>query len=701
MADLKIGTTIGGSAIWTKGTLPLVPSSNTLTYNGYKIYSEYDKPTPAELGVYAKSETYTKTEIEQLGKIRVLDIRNTNKTPSEYPGQMLSTFFNTSSVSGALPLTATWYSGFTVRGWTDGYVSWQMASMSHTGASDNKLWFRASQNDTTWGAWGRIYTEFDKPTASDVRALPVSGQALNDTALGVRRLGKTIAFEISQDQIPNISVDFAYQAVAFNPVDKAASFPAQVFLNGNKRVLSEADYNTSSSWSSIINKLPLITSTGVMEVGKYIDFHDTNSTKDYDVRVTCVGSAGSECLNIRTTNGEVEIGAKNDSAAHFYTDRGFIAFNKRIDVAGGITANGTLDLRGGDIMFDAYNARRSLVFLYDPSGESVNVYVEPTKNKLSISSPITFVGSFDVNAANGSGSHFNLRNWGNSSAGRANVFECGDQFGWHWYTQRATNVAGGAINFSINGTLNVGGQMTARESVNTTTRSFRSAVGRFGSFWHNDSMDNLYLMFTAEGDLYGGWSSLRPMTFNMRNGHATFSHGISSGTGFHLPTNVSITWNAGGNWAGGIGWGLQEESSSGDMILHKYSSGQWQSAPFRFKNDHTFECAGNGNFNDVYIRSDKRLKSNIELTTNHLEKILQLKPVAYDKKATLDADTTERELGLIAQDVEKIIPLAVGTGSDEHKLKALKPYALIATLIGAIQEQQKQIDSLKSMITNK
>lgn len=697
MADLKIGTTIGGSAIWTKGSLPLVPSSNTLTYNGYKLYSEYDKPTPAELGVYAKSETYSKTEVNELGKLRVLDIRDTNKTPSEYPDKILSTFFNSSSVSGALPLTATWYSGFTVKGWTNGYASWQIASMSNTGASDNKIWFRASQNDTTWGTWGRIYTEFDKPTASDVRALPVSGQAINDTALGVRRLNKTIAFEIGQNAIPYISVDFAYQALAFNPVDKSASFPAQVFLNGNKRVLSESDYNTSSEWANIVNKLPLITSAGVMEVGKYIDFHETNSSKDYDVRITCVGSAGSECLNIRTANGEVEIGAKNASAAHFYTDRGFIAFNKRIEIVGGITANGTLDLRGGNIMFDAYNARRSLMFLYDPSGESVNVYVDPSKHMLSVSSPMSCLGSLDFNAASGSGSLFNLRNWGNASAGRANVFECSDQFGWHWYTQRLTNVSGGTIMFNVNGQVGAPSfTVNGLALTNPDSASIRinSPHGYVDIGPKNASYCHIYTdrpCFVFDKGIY-----LNPTNstswLDMRTSNQCYSTlgavNTSSASAIVRQEHADRHFIL-----GGLG-----NSQFGIYMINKSRSTNGTDASAYLQSDGTWVCNGNGNFNDVYIRSDKRLKSNIELTTNHLEKILKLKPVAYDKKATLDAEATERELGLIAQDVEKIIPLAVGTGSDEHKIKALKPYALIATLIGAVQEQQKQIDELKAML---
>lgn len=50
MADLKLGTTIGGAGIWNASNLALAPSGNTLTYRGYKIYSENDKPTRLDLG---------------------------------------------------------------------------------------------------------------------------------------------------------------------------------------------------------------------------------------------------------------------------------------------------------------------------------------------------------------------------------------------------------------------------------------------------------------------------------------------------------------------------------------------------------------------------------------------------------------------------------------------------------------------------
>lgn len=50
MADLKTGTTIGGAGIWHGSNLPLVPAGNVITYRGWKIYTDNDRPTAEEVG---------------------------------------------------------------------------------------------------------------------------------------------------------------------------------------------------------------------------------------------------------------------------------------------------------------------------------------------------------------------------------------------------------------------------------------------------------------------------------------------------------------------------------------------------------------------------------------------------------------------------------------------------------------------------
>lgn len=49
MADLKTGSTVGGSHIWTQGNLQLQPAQDSLFYKGHKVFTTHDLPTPEEV----------------------------------------------------------------------------------------------------------------------------------------------------------------------------------------------------------------------------------------------------------------------------------------------------------------------------------------------------------------------------------------------------------------------------------------------------------------------------------------------------------------------------------------------------------------------------------------------------------------------------------------------------------------------------
>jgi hypothetical protein len=93
--------------------------------------------------------------------------------------------------------------------------------------------------------------------------------------------------------------------------------------------------------------------------------------------------------------------------------------------------------------------------------------------------------------------------------------------------------------------------------------------------------------------------------------------------------------------------------------------------------------------------SDINLKKNIENidSVSALEKIKQLQGVSFNwKDESLGGRT---KLGLIAQEVEKVVPELVYT--DSNNLKSVEYGNVVALLIEAIKEQQKEIDSLKEL----
>ena len=65
-----------------------------------------------------------------------------------------------------------------------------------------------------------------------------------------------------------------------------------------------------------------------------------------------------------------------------------------------------------------------------------------------------------------------------------------------------------------------------------------------------------------------------------------------------------------------------------------------------------------------------------------LNKIKKLKVVEFDWK-----DKDEHEIGLIAEEVAKVIPEAVWI--KDGRIEGLKPLVLIAVLVKAIQEMEK------------
>ena len=111
--------------------------------------------------------------------------------------------------------------------------------------------------------------------------------------------------------------------------------------------------------------------------------------------------------------------------------------------------------------------------------------------------------------------------------------------------------------------------------------------------------------------------------------------------------------------------------------------------------------------------SDIRLKKNIKRLDDLecLNKIMQLNPVSFDWREEKipstflndhrdENDVLKREIGFIAQEMDKYVPEVTGTKMFYDKsYKSIKYDKLTALLVGALQEQQKEINSLKERIT--
>lgn len=90
--------------------------------------------------------------------------------------------------------------------------------------------------------------------------------------------------------------------------------------------------------------------------------------------------------------------------------------------------------------------------------------------------------------------------------------------------------------------------------------------------------------------------------------------------------------------------------------------------------------------------SDARLKKNIQLIPDSLEKLLQLNGVTFNWRHDVRTDISfsdDTDMGLIAQDVEKVFPEAVST--DKQSFKSVAYTKLIGPIVEAIKELYSEI----------
>ncbi len=93
----------------------------------------------------------------------------------------------------------------------------------------------------------------------------------------------------------------------------------------------------------------------------------------------------------------------------------------------------------------------------------------------------------------------------------------------------------------------------------------------------------------------------------------------------------------------------------------------------------------------IEVTSDIKNKKNITPLVNSLDKVLNLQGVEYDR-----SDYEKHEIGLVAQEVEKVVPDLVDENS--NKVKVVHYQNLTALLVEAIKEQQAQINELKGTV---
>ena len=288
----------------------------------------------------------------------------------------------------------------------------------------------------------------------------------------------------------------------------------------------------------------------------------------------------------------------------------------------------------------------------------------------------------------------------------------------------------------------------------TENEEIRFATGGATSIAFDDSTQKITITSTDNNTTYsignGGLTQINFTTslYNKLNGIATGANQYVHPTGAgntHIPTggsagqfltysssgvarwaadnNTNTTYTADGNYGmtlSGTTFRLEDDrrrNSTGadiktgnthDYTFYDASHGiYWYTAGSQemyLNNSGTLHVDGDVVAYSTSV-SDERLKDNVTTIENSLDKIKALRGVEYDWNS--GSRKGKHDLGLIAQEVEKVIPNIVHEHEqpflnkdeeDNTLYKTVDYEKLTAVLIEGMKEQQIQIDSMKSEI---
>src|SRR6185436_13380889 len=102
----------------------------------------------------------------------------------------------------------------------------------------------------------------------------------------------------------------------------------------------------------------------------------------------------------------------------------------------------------------------------------------------------------------------------------------------------------------------------------------------------------------------------------------------------------------------------------------------------------------------VLSYSDARLKNNITAFTDGLNVISKINPVQFYYNADAPFKTDQQQVGVIAQDLEKLAPYMVEKNKQNgyEDLRSVNNQAYTFLLINAVKQQQQQIEKQQQQI---
>ncbi len=480
-----------------------------------------------------------------------------------------------------------------------------------------------------------------------------------------------------------------------------------------------------NSLSGSGNRLVQTDNNGTLAVSSYdpATFHTGSGTANYLARWTSGTNLGIGVVFDNGTNvgiGTASPTEKLEVAGNIYLQnvttgrrdiRGTMGDNDFWSVGANATASNTsmLELATGDDGQGAGTAEPIVARQYGPGTPWSGTLVR-TAYLLDINGNSSFPGNVGIGTTGPSskldvrGTLGGLTDFGILTLGDNSAQQNGLSFGydgtnnWAWMYARTTGCCGRTINVNNTAYIQAG---NGNVGIGTSSPGYKLHVA---------------------GDIYanGGWFRVSGNQGLYFESHGTGIQSVEGDGGQY--GSVSTYGNEGG-WEGFSIGGQYVYMASGNQVgLYNDIDNRWQMLidrgagdnGFRFfnsvdgdlnmriqhTNGHNYASYDGDSNWDFY--SDRRLKENIEKEENILDRVLKLEVVNYD---FINQDRKHKEIGLIAQEVEKYFPSIVSEATDDRydfKVKALGYSSFGVLAVGAVKElkieKDKEIAELKEKI---
>ncbi|UIS74322.1 tail fiber [Escherichia phage EC101] len=626
-----------------------------------------------------------------------------------------------------------------------GGAIFQKFTTAGTGATTRDRIFERAYTGGAWGAWNEVYTSYSLPITLGMGGIKaqlaeldwqtfdfVPGSMFSVPLNKIKNMpanmdwgtidGNLVMFSVGPSEhtstgrtvqvwrgtVSQTNYRYFVVRVFGNSGNRTCTVRRVVLEDGRHTWTAQQDFNGAVNFGAPTNFNSTVNLNNTTTFKTEVKFRSSNAFRMYGGKFGTIFRNDGESLYILSTD-------ENDQDGNFNTNRPF-----------------RYELRTGDVTLGGTSGANVLKLKRD----SLTAFFGGDIN-------IKGLMTFDAGRL-GSRDYFKFNHWGDSNNARDNIIQLEDSKGVHFSTERT--LATGAIKTKFFGEVESEGRLIIKrpgDSIVLSTTAgnalhIRGDVDGSGNWYiGKGGADNslAFYSYATQAAVHitnNGEISLNPQNIAMVNVNRDRVHINGSGWIARQPGDWGNQWRVEAplfvdhgyvsqdcyypiikgksvitnqGFVTAVDLGIRRVPNNWGQAIIRVGSAEASpatghpNAVFEFHYDGTFYSPGNGNFNDVYIRSDGRLKINKkELENGALEKVCRLKVYIYDKvKSIKDRSVIKREVGIIAQDLEKELPEAVSKVEvDGSDVLTISNSAVNALLIKAIQEMSEEIKELKT-----